>query len=39
MEKSKKEVKNSKFSLKVELAELIKELDLLSNPEKANEVK
>ena len=32
VEKSKKEIKNSKFSLKVELQELIKELDLLTNP-------
>ena len=32
IDKNKKEVKNSKFSLKVELSELIKELDKLSNP-------
>jgi hypothetical protein len=32
VEKSKKEIKNSKFSLKVELSELIKELSNLLNP-------
>jgi hypothetical protein len=33
VEKSKKEIKNSKFSLKCELTELIKELYYLAHPE------
>lgn len=32
VEKNKKEIKNSKFCLKVELDELMKELDKLTNP-------